>query len=331
MQTVRKTRLLTAALTAAAFLAPCFAVVETDAPGYLGVRIESMDRKDKQESGTPFGVRIAAVEKDSPAQKAGMLEKDIIQTYGGEKIRKPADLIRRVRATSPDSTVSVGLVRGKAKVLAAVKIVKVPKIEREHKVIMREIGMRPRLGVRIHGLNDDLSGYFGVPADEGVLILEVDGDGPAMKAGLKAGDVIVRIGKEKVYETEDVTDILKGFKTGDKAEVAVMRKGRESLFQVALEEFSPKNFPFGWESRDPVDIRIFKHGNGELMRIGEEPAVREEILRENLDEARESLEGQRKIIEIRTKEMEESSDSRPDGIEIESSAIPTVVEESAKI
>jgi S1-C subfamily serine protease len=333
MQTIQKTKIWSAALVAAAFLVPCFAVVEREDPGYLGVSIESMDRKEKQETGASYGVRVTGVEKGSPAQKAGMKEKDIIQSFGGGKIRRPADLIRRVRATPPDSTVTIGLVRDKAAVQAKATIGKVPRADREHRVIVSGIGggNRPRLGVQIHALNDDLSGYFGVPADEGALILEVDEGGPAMKAGLKPGDVIVRIGKEKVYEPGDVTDILKEFKAGDKADVAVVRKGRESVFSVTLEKSSPRDLMNGFSPRDPVDIRILKRGDEKLMKIEEGPMIQEEILRENLEKAREELDTQREILEIRREGMEESAGVIIDGFDWESDAIPVLIEESAKI
>jgi len=329
----QKLKVWIAAVAAVALLAPCFAAVEREDPGYLGVRIESLDRKDKQEAGASYGVRVTDVEKDSPAQKAGIKEKDIIQSFGGAKIRRPADLIRQVRETPPDSTVTASLVRGKAAVQVKVTVAKDPRIDREHKMIVSRFGDgdRPRLGVQIHALNDGLAEYFGVPADEGALILEVDEGGPAMKAGLKPGDVIVRIGKEKVYEPGDVTDILKEFTAGDKADVAVVRKGRESVFSVTLDKFSSKDFLNGLLPREPVDIRILKRGEGKLMKIEEGPVIREEILRENLEKAREELDTQREILEIRREEMEDSAGALMDAFEPESGALPVLVEESAKI
>jgi len=331
MQQAQNSRIGIAALVAAGFLVPCIAAVDREDPGYLGVRIESMDRKDKQESGASFGVRIENVEKDSPAQKAGMKEDDIIQSFSGHKIRRPADLIKRVRETGPDSTVTVGLIRGKAAVQMKVTLKAVPRTGREHKVIVSKFGERPRLGVQIHGLNDDLAGYFGVPADEGALILEVDEGSAAMKAGIKAGDVIVRIGKEKVYEPADVTDILKAYKAGDKADVAVMRKGRETIFPVTLDKSSPADFWYGVTPRDPVDVRIFRDGKDELIKIREEHAKQQDILRENLEKTREELDAQKKIIEIRRKEIGESADDLKEGIERELEVIPALVEESAEI
>jgi predicted metalloprotease with PDZ domain len=278
-----------------------------------------------------FGVRVTGVEKDGPAQKAGIQEKDILQSFRGVKIRTPDDLVGRVRETPPDSTVTVGLMRGKTPVQVKVKLAKVPSFNQVHKLILTDGEGHPRLGVQIHALTDDLSGYFGVPADEGVLILEVDNDGPAMKAGLKSGDVIVRIGREKVFEPGDVTDILGGYKAGDKADVAVVRKGKESLFSVTLEKFSKTDFFNGFGPRDPADIRIFRHGSDGPMKIGEEPAIREEILREIPDRACEKTDAGRKVIEIRRGETDESATGGMEERKRELEAIPPSIEETARI
>jgi len=98
------------------------------------------------------------------------------------------------------------------------------------------------MGVRLSAMDDDLAGYFRAKADEGALILGVDQDSPAMKAGLKSGDVIVRIGKDKVYAPGDVVDLIQDCKPGDRIEVAALRKGVETVAAVELGENTRKPF-----------------------------------------------------------------------------------------
>jgi serine protease Do len=62
-------------------------------------------------------------------------------------------------------------------------------------------------------------------ADFGALVSDVSEDSPADRAGIKAGDVIVKVGGEKVTEPEDVTKILSEREEGGKVEIVLLRKG----------------------------------------------------------------------------------------------------------
>jgi len=282
-------------------------------PAYLGVSVENLSRKEKEEMKASFGVRIAGVEKDSPAEKAGILEDDVIQYYGKEKIRTTGDLITRVRESAPDTTVQIKLVRKGLVKEMAVKVGKRESGWGERRIRLKDGGNKAWLGVRLHGLNDDLAGYFRVNPDEGALILQVEGKSPAEKAGLKAGDVIVRIGKEKVYEPGDVTDILRDFKPGDKIEVAVIRQGRETVVQAELEKgtgplrllgepFSNGLLEYGdwgrWDLRPNVDVRIRDGGGRGDADI---------LIRKEFDETNKEMKENIKEIEIRAREIGEKA------------------------
>ena len=97
-------------------------------------------------------------------------------------------------------------------------------------------GNRGYLGVEMRNLNDDLAGYFGVKAEEGVLVLEVVEDSPAEGAGIKAGDVIVSIGGEEVGEAQDIQKVLHDYDPGEEVEVVVMRHKKRQSFKVELDE-----------------------------------------------------------------------------------------------
>ncbi len=203
---------------------------------YLGVSIENLSRKDKEKTGVSFGVQVTGVKKGSPAEQAGIREGDVIQVFNGEKIRTPADLRIRVGDSKPDTTVNVQLVRNKVVTEVAVKIGRIEIESADRKIRITKTEGSVWLGVKLHALGDDLAGYFKVKPDEGALILEVEKRSPAEKAGLKAGDVIVRIGKERVYKPGDVSDILQEFKPGDKADLTVVRQGREMPLLAELDK-----------------------------------------------------------------------------------------------
>lgn len=95
------------------------------------------------------------------------------------------------------------------------------------------IGGRGRLGVRVEKLSDDLAQALGVGGDEGVLVVQVIEDTPAQRAGLRAGDVIVRVGNDTVSDPDALVRAL-GERNGT-VDIVVLRKGVRRTIQADLE------------------------------------------------------------------------------------------------
>lgn len=83
------------------------------------------------------------------------------------------------------------------------------------------------IGIRDVGedLSYDLSVRFGVLEGNGVLVAEALPDGPAEKAGLKPGDVIVQVGAERVWEVKDLQRVVRHMAVGDEVTLAILRDG----------------------------------------------------------------------------------------------------------
>lgn len=89
------------------------------------------------------------------------------------------------------------------------------------------------LGIHMRDLGEQLAEYFEA---EGVLVESVIEDSPAAKAGLKAGDVITRLGDEEISDPADVTAFMAEREPGDEVRVTVKRKGKDKFFDVTLAE-----------------------------------------------------------------------------------------------
>lgn len=224
--------------------------------GYLGVYPERMSKDDKEEFGVKFGVLVRKVVKDGPAEKAGIKKYDVIQYVNDEKIRRTDDLIDAVRQYKPGTKAAVKLVRdGKEKTIA-VKLGKAKSRgysfnfgdKKANVFTMRRGGY---LGVHLQKLNKDLAEYFGVKADGGALIMNVSKDSPAEKAGLKSGDVILKVDKDLISEPGDVSKALKDFEEGDEVAVEIMRHKKKK--SIKAEVGARKGFG---------DIRIFRAPGG---------------------------------------------------------------------
>lgn len=207
---------------------------------YLGVKVGKLSYEDKKELGASFGVLVLEVEEESPAEKAGIEEDDVIQYYEGEKIRRPEDLVRKVRETKPRTTVKLGLVRDGKPLELSVEIGRrrTPEwvLEKEWKWIFPwKSYSKWGWGLELYDLNDALAEYFHVKENEGVLVLNVEPKSPADRAGIRAGDVILQIEKEKVSEVSDVEEILQDLEKKT-VEITLLRKGIRHTVQLELSD-----------------------------------------------------------------------------------------------
>lgn len=94
---------------------------------------------------------------------------------------------------------------------------------------------RPRLGVELQSLSDQLAEYFGVAERGGALVAAVREGSPAAEAGLQAGDVIVAFGGEAVEDAGELMRAVHRAEAGD-VQVTVVRRGEERTLTVALPE-----------------------------------------------------------------------------------------------
>jgi membrane-associated protease RseP (regulator of RpoE activity) len=116
-----------------------------------------------------------------------------------------------------------------------------------HMYTMPSLRGRGRLGVRVDELDKDMADALGVTAGKGALVREVIEDTPAQKAGIRAGDVIVKVGTDTVDDTEDLTRALRD--RDGKVSIDVLRKGSKRTVNVDLPKreevrVAPRSYSF---------------------------------------------------------------------------------------
>ncbi|HEX5433644.1 MAG TPA: PDZ domain-containing protein [Candidatus Angelobacter sp.] len=226
---------------------------------YLGVDIRDIttDRMAALKLKDERGVEITAVDQDAPAGKAGLREHDVILTFNGTNVVSEEQLRRLIRETPPGRTVRLGISRDGAPLSVSVQLADHNKFFGGNRVIV--IPPVPQvefpqmanrfdfpnniyvlsntsavLGVQAENLTSQLGDFFGVRNGEGVLVRSVEKGSPADKGGLKAGDVIVRIGSEKLSDRSDLVRLLHKHRSGGKLDLGVVRDKREQSFTVDL-------------------------------------------------------------------------------------------------
>ena len=89
------------------------------------------------------------------------------------------------------------------------------------------------LGVRIQNVDPDVAEAMGLKEAKGALITDVP-DGPAAKAGLKSGDVVLKFGGEPIEDTRELVKIVADSEVGKSVDVVIFRSGKEMTLPVEV-------------------------------------------------------------------------------------------------
>jgi S1-C subfamily serine protease len=212
------------------------------------------------------GALVKSVEDGSPAQKAGLKADDVILRFQGEAIHSARQLSRLVREQPSGRNAAIEVVRAGAplKLQAALgerketagnrwnfrmpdmrawtdgfafdapvpptppeppAAPRAPRPPSAPGFLFRSSGPR-KLGIEYQELGDQLAKFFKLPDDHGLLIARVDEDSPAAKAGLRAGDVILKIAGKSVRDGDDLREELRRIDPGTETTLTVQRDGK---------------------------------------------------------------------------------------------------------
>jgi serine protease Do len=99
--------------------------------------------------------------------------------------------------------------------------------------------VRGRIGVLIGEVPHEVAEAIGLPRPAGALVSSVEGDGPADKAGVKPGDVIIKYDGKQVESSSDLRRMVASTKPGSKVSMTVWRNGAPRDLQIGVAEMQP--------------------------------------------------------------------------------------------
>lgn len=233
--------------------------------GWLGVEIGEVTPEKSKDLRLPAtrGVIVSEIEPDSPAAKAGLKQNDVILEYDGQNVEGTVQFRRLVRETPPGRTVNLSISRdGRTQNVSVELADRNAFYKKQMQGRMRDFGKpfalatpnlsfnfgpdmllmdarTPLLGISAEDLNGQLGAYFGAPDNSGVLVREVRSGTPAEKAGLKAGDVIIKIDNKPVKSLSDLRDQLRDKSDQKTVNLGVLRKGSEVTVPVQIDKPKP--------------------------------------------------------------------------------------------
>lgn len=197
--------------------------------GRMGVVIQNVSRELADSFGLsePRGALVSKVEKDGPADKAGLQPSDIILKFNGKEVRESRDLPTIVAATKPGSKVEVEIWRKGRTVDVPVVVGEIP----SDKTAMDESQQQnakksDKLGLYLSALTPEQKKQ--VQSDHGLVVTGLE-DGPAAEAGILRGDVILSLNDVDLDSVSQFEKLLSKISKGKDIALLVWRNGN-SIF-----------------------------------------------------------------------------------------------------
>lgn len=245
---------------------------------YLGVdtRDITSDRVSALKLKNESGVEVTMVDQDAPAGKAGIKEHDVILTINGNKVESVEQLRRMIHEIPPGRTVDIGLSRNGQPMKLQAQLAE-RHTSRAMKFNMPSLPPMPampnmtdfdvpvsvvvvhssmRSGLMVENLTPQLGDYFGAKNGQGVLVRSVEKGSRAEKAGFRAGDVIVRVGKDPVHDSGDFSHALQSHRANGSVAVGIIRDKKEQSITLTLPPRKESGEFFPEESFEFPDVEI---------------------------------------------------------------------------
>jgi len=198
--------------------------------GYLGIVIQDLtpDLAKTFDLEDTKGILVADVSKDSPAEKAGLEQGDVIIELNGKSVEKVGQFRNRIAMTAPGTKVEIAVLHnGKRRSLT----VKVGKMPAGGLVAVGSSHSLDRLGLTVQPLTKDLADQFGYQGQTGVVVTQVEQGSIAALAGIRPGTLIQEVNHKKIHNVEEFRQAV-AQASGKGAILLLVREGQFSRYLV---------------------------------------------------------------------------------------------------
>jgi serine protease Do len=233
-------------------------IIQTDSSGsYLGIQMDDVTSSNmsRYKLNAERGVIVRSVMKGSPAETANLKQDDVLLEFGGFQVWSASQLSRLVQDTPPGRKVELAVSRdGKRMNLTAeIGSREARQADNRMETLPRELPegrffqffpnlpqqrpdqspeRKPRLGVTLQPVTDQLGEFLGVPGGKGALVASV-ASGSASAGKLKSGDVIIGVDGKNINDPEELSRTIREKPEG-KVTLKVIRDKKEIAVVVNL-------------------------------------------------------------------------------------------------
>ena len=246
---------------------------EAHSTAYLGVMVDSVppEKVASLHLKDGNGAVITGVDQDGPACRAGLKTGDVVIAFNGKPVEGSEQFADLIHSSAPGSTVAMTVVSdGQSKEMKvtlgdwkkmagmpkppvppggmafAAPRMPLPPVAYPDIEVPSFTSISARHGIVVEPLSPQLGEFFGVPKNNGVLVRSVDKGSPGGVAGLKAGDVIVRVNNETIHDMADWRRALKAH--NGKVTIAIVRDKKEQTVEVNVPANSSKLREPDWDA-----------------------------------------------------------------------------------
>lgn len=199
--------------------------------GRIGVAIQDItpDLRDAMKLSTSSGALVSSVSEDSPAEKAGLAEGDIIVSFNGDDILDASDIRNAVGYVQPGQRADITYLRDGRRRTTKIDV---EAFKEERASLSAEASdeipaMESFSGATLTEIPDEVNPRGG---KDGIYVASVERGSKAYRAGLRKGDIIREVNRDKVSSISDFEDALDG-KNGPMA-LTVEKDGNTTFLAV---------------------------------------------------------------------------------------------------
>ncbi|WP_342452904.1 Do family serine endopeptidase [Pararoseomonas indoligenes] len=211
--------------------------------GWLGVNIQQVTDEIADSLGLKpvRGALVARAQEDGPAAKGGIRNGDVILRFNNQDVREMRNLPRIVAETRVGTAAPVVVWRDGKEETVTVTVAELPADQAEAQNSGRSAQPRSEvvdlagLGLKVGPITGEARERFSLRAEQrGVLITEVDPNGPAGERDLRPGDVIVEVQQERVNTPQDVQNRVEALRRQNRSTALLLVEGQQGQRFVPL-------------------------------------------------------------------------------------------------
>lgn len=177
--------------------------------GFIGVALQPVDSNLAQAFGldNTEGALVADVTKDSPAEKAGIKQGDIIQKINNQPVMDVGSLRNTVALIKPGSKISLVVLRNGKPLNLSVEIGTFPTT-----TAIAASAKNSLIGIEVENLTPEMAGKLG--SNAGVMVSSIQSNSPLAWAGVRKGAVILEVNQQKVANVDEFNKVLDSSQKG---------------------------------------------------------------------------------------------------------------------
>jgi serine protease Do len=204
--------------------------------GWMGVQIQPVTKDIADSLGlkTAEGALVAEPQAGSPAAKAGIKSGDVIVKVNSTNVKDARMLARQISSIAPGTSINLTYIRDGKEKDVSLKLGELPAEKQAKADINQDNDQSSATGVPALGLTLAPASKTAGAGSQGVVVTDVDSDGPAAERGFKTGDVILDVGGNSVSSPTDVRKALAEAKTSGKHTILMRVKSADGTRFVAL-------------------------------------------------------------------------------------------------